>query len=92
MKIKVKIQHDRKWQPTAIHEKRYWVTLPDGRYFPVFVSAGGAWYNYENRFMDHPSMEAAIIDQLAAEPIRKRVAEKRYRRIRAKEKTFQLPG
>ena len=88
MKFRVKIQRDREWRFTPQQDKRFWVNLPDGEYFPVFLSAAGLYHNLFARHVEHPTLEDAIKDVLV-----RRMDEggrRRYRRIRVKERVFVI--
>jgi hypothetical protein len=90
MRVRVKVQADAGWQPTLRMEKRWWVNLPDGRYFHVGVSPAGSWYNSFANGQDFPSQESAIKDGLIRLHNSSDGAA-RYRRLRVKERVFTIP-
>lgn len=90
MRVRTKIQHDRKWKPGPAGAKRYWVNLPDGDFFPVFRQVSGKWRHHYCPHADWPTMDAAIVDALTRLLHCKREGPKQYRRIRARQRIFCL--
>lgn len=89
MKFRVKIQRDREWRSTLQQDKRFWVNLPDGEYFPVFQSAlTGLFHNMYTLHLEYATMELAI--KYALEHRLDPGARRRYRRIRVKERVFVI--
>jgi hypothetical protein len=86
LRFRVKIQRDREWRPTQHQDKRFWINLPDGAYFPIFQSATGLWHNLYARHLEHSTMKKSIEDGLE----RSVMMAQRYRRIRARERVFTL--
>jgi len=89
MRVRVKIQHDKAWRPEMRRHERYWVSLPDGQYFPIFSGAGGNWYQMYAPHMDYPSQETALTAALQ-HVFAKGDGPVRYRRIRVKERVFSF--
>jgi len=89
MKIRIKLQHDKTWKPDLRAKARYWVNLPNGRYFPIFSGHCGQWFQMYAPHMGYPSPEAAITD--ACQYIfANDYGAASYRRIRAKERVFAV--
>jgi hypothetical protein len=89
LRFRVKIQRDRGWRPTPHEDKRFWINLPNGAYFPIFQSATGLWHNSYAQHLEHSTMEKAVEDGLERR-LDDGSGARRYRRIRAKERVFTL--
>lgn len=85
MKVRIKIEHDPSWRSDLRRHERYWVNLPDGKYFPIFH--GLSWSQMYAPYMNYPSAEAAIAAALRTIFAPSDGAQ-RYRRIRRKEQVF----
>ena len=90
MKIKFKITHCKQWTGKPEDSERFWVTLPDGKYFPVFLTAGGLWFHLYNQSINYGTPEAVIAAALKIllSIIDDDSGAKRYRAMRQKEQTF----
>jgi hypothetical protein len=64
MRIRLKIQHDPTWRPDTRYWVRYWVYLPDGRYFPIFSGLNGFWFQLCRPHQNYHNAEEAIADNL----------------------------
>lgn len=89
MRVRVKVQHDRAWKPSPEGDKRYWVNLPSGGYFPVFQKRDG-WHHCYLPHKGWPSLDEAIKDGLERRLHGDRSGPARYRAIRARERTIRL--
>jgi hypothetical protein len=90
MKVRIKIEKDKGFAPTVRYAERLWINLTDGSYFWVARSHAGAWFDsHTEHTCDYPSMDAAIIEGLILE-YQDIDGNRRYRRIRAKERVYTI--
>lgn len=89
MRVRIKLQQDKAWEPQLRYKERFWVNLPDGQYFAIFSGHCGQWYQQYAPHMDYPSPEAAISDACRY-VFAKYDGSARYRRIRTTERVFAV--
>lgn len=87
MRVHLKIEHDPAWQSGPRYRERYWISISDGNYFPIFTGSNGKWHQIYAGRLDYTSAEAALADALRSIYAKTDPTE-RYRKLRAKEQVF----
>jgi len=87
-RVKVKVVKDKHFRITVDHSAKFWVYLPDGRYFYIYERHTGAWWHEYSIPRDYPTEHEAIEDALARllHPDTDGIAY--YRRLRVRERVF----